>query len=129
MYGRVSSSLILSSSLSKSLLTKIKLKWWDILKRWLVYEASRPRRREINFGFMSMIAYDGGLRPKVIFIDKMRNWYWYWYFFEIKIHLLSHIISYCFPLFSHLYGTKKNSMKTFFLGLLRKINFSLRLLS
>ena len=36
------------------------------LKRRHVYEASKPHGRtaKINFGFMSTIVYDGGLRPK-----------------------------------------------------------------
>ena len=32
------------------------------------------RTAEINYGYMSTIVYDGGLRPKLIFIDKMRNY-------------------------------------------------------
>ena len=42
---------------------------WACLKRRHVYEASKPygRTAEINFGFMSTIVFDGGLRPKLIF--------------------------------------------------------------
>ena len=38
------------------------------LKRWLVYEASRPRSltAKINFGYMSTIVYNRGLRPKFL---------------------------------------------------------------
>ena len=38
-------------------------------------EASKPRshKAETNFGFMSTIIYDGALRPKLLFFDKMRN--------------------------------------------------------
>ena len=42
------------------------------LKRPHVYEALRPRSRtaEINFGFMSTILYNRGLRLKLIFLYK-----------------------------------------------------------
>ena len=52
---------------------KFYLEERDSLKRQLIYEVSKPQSgtTKINFGFMSTIVYDGGLRPKLIFINKI----------------------------------------------------------
>ena len=53
---------------------KTTINWWAWLKRRHVYQALRPRSRtaKINFGFMFTIVYHGGLRPKLIFFDKVQ---------------------------------------------------------
>ena len=44
------------------------------LKRWIVFEASKPRSRKakINWGYMSTIVYERSLRSEINFLNKLQ---------------------------------------------------------